>query len=264
MIAPVRTSSGRNVFNANLRRSALIVFCAVGACGLPCGTSLAQSVTGDSAASSSPTVSSEQSAGRPGVSDTLPNNPKETRPPDTTERLVTRGTVIRDQVFSWQIGARLFFHLVPSGLGWTMSVSSTEGVASGSEDTVAGRNFAGIVTPPYRGMNSLDIEGWHFRNADNSGPNSADSLGVNAPQMTRGFGFVLNDSDYLKALAALQTMLWPGSATEDELVEASRIHNAIIKGEGTLVIRRLWLNNLVPGKQAGIDSMIFDVEIRLP
>lgn len=42
------------------------------------------------------------------------------------------------------------------------------------------------ITPPFRGPNTRDLFGWHFRNADNTGPNQGD---VNAPQRLRPFEF---------------------------------------------------------------------------
>ncbi len=125
-------------------------------------------------------------------------------------------------------------------------------------------NFAGVVTPPYRGINNIYIEGWHFRNSDNTGPNIVGPKNVNAPQEVREFDFVLNDSDYQKAFDALGKMMWSYSYSEQEVNEATIIHDKLSKGHGKLTIRDLKLNNLVAGKQAGIESMKFDVELNFP
>ena len=87
------------------------------------------------------------------------------------------GAVRKGRSFERQIGANLFFRLVPEELGWAISVGSK---------AVRG-NFCSVVTPPYRGMNALRIEGWHFRNSDNSGPNEPGPNNVNAPQEHESF-----------------------------------------------------------------------------
>src|SRR5918996_4079708 len=89
------------------------------------------------------------------------------------------GEVLKGRSFERQIGANRFFRLVPEELGWSISVGSK-----------AGReNFCSVVTPPYRGVNTLRIEGWHFRNSDNSGRNELGPKNVNAPQELREFYF---------------------------------------------------------------------------
>ena len=106
------------------------------------------------------------------------------------------GEVLNGRSFERQIGANLFFSLVPEELGWAISVGSK----------VVRENFCGVVTPPYRGMNALRIEGWHFRNSDNSGPNEPGPKNLNAPQELREFYFVLNEADYRSAFDALQIL----------------------------------------------------------
>ena len=86
------------------------------------------------------------------------------------------GEVLKGRSFERQVGANLFFRLVPEELGWSISMGNK----------APRENFCSVVTPPYRGMNALRIEGWHFRNADNTGPNDG---GVNAPRELREFIF---------------------------------------------------------------------------
>ena len=46
------------------------------------------------------------------------------------------------------------------------------------------------LTPPYHFVpNPRFIEGWHFRNSDNTGPNEVGEKNVNAPQRVRDFIF---------------------------------------------------------------------------
>ena len=125
-------------------------------------------------------------------------------------------------------------------------------------------NFCSVVTPPYRGMNALRIEGWQFRNSDNSGPNYPGPKNVNAPQELREFYFVLKESDYRRAFDALQLLLWPYSYSKQQIDAAEGAQAKVRKGRGKLIIRDLKLNVLELGKQAGIERMTFDVELSFP
>ena len=164
------------------------------------------------------------------------------------------GDVVKGRSFEQRIGANLFFRLVPQELGWTIFVGSKADAAN---------NFCGIVTPPYRGVNALQIEGWHFRNSDNSGPNEIGPKNVNAPQELREFYFVLSEADYRTARDAVQILLWPYSYSKQQIDGAERAHANLPKGSGTLTIRDLELNTLDRGKQAGIDRVKFNVSLVL-
>lgn len=164
------------------------------------------------------------------------------------------GEVLKGRSFEKQVRANLYFRLVPDELGWSISVGSKAGE----------NNFCGVVTPPYRGVNGIYIEGWHFRNSDNSGPNEPGAKNVTAPQRLRQFYFVLDDADYRKAFDALQILLWPYTYSKQQIDEAENVHAKLPKGRGSLNIRDLKLNTLEPGKQAGIDQMTFDVELIVP
>lgn len=73
------------------------------------------------------------------------------------------------------------FALVPSEYGWNVQVLDKPVDTPGSVDMSA-------ITPPFGSIppNSRDIAGWHFRNADNTRPNTGD---INAPQQLRVFMF---------------------------------------------------------------------------
>ncbi len=103
------------------------------------------------------------------------------------------GEAMKGQSFEKAIAPNLFFRLIPQELGWMIFV--------GAGDTE--NNFCAVVTPPYRGINAIHIEGWHFRNSDNSGPNEPGRKNVNAPLELREFYFVLNEADYRSAFDAL-------------------------------------------------------------
>jgi len=167
-------------------------------------------------------------------------------------RLKFSGEVSRGQAFEKEIGHNLIFRLIPWEHGWFISVG---GQAN------ADRDFAEVVTPPYRGVNELQIAGWHFRNADNSGPNKGD---VNAPQEIREFRFVLNKEDYNKASDALERMLWPYQYSEEQIKEAEKIHGELKTAKGVLTIKDMRLGNLEMGPRAWFEYMKFEVELYLP
>lgn len=59
--------------------------------------------------------------------------------------------------------------------GWRIEV-----LKKGEEENLA------KLTPPLHGPNATDIEGWHFRNKGNTGPNQGE---INVPQNVRTFFF---------------------------------------------------------------------------
>ena len=73
------------------------------------------------------------------------------------------------------IGPGWTFTLLRKETGWAIRLTDKDGL-----DLTQ-------ITPPFHGpANPRDIEGWHFRNADNTGPNEGS---VNAPQALRLFNF---------------------------------------------------------------------------
>jgi hypothetical protein len=179
-------------------------------------------------------------------------------PPDakTCRRTAFAGEVARGQRFERRIEGNLIFLLVPDpapSLGWTVKV-----IEPPRDD----EDYSSVVTPPHRGINARFVEGWHFRNPDNTGPNLG---GVNAPQDRRDFHFVMTREDYRAAADALDQLLWRRAEDTDESRQhAMDIYDGVTRGEGTLRIHRLDLGNLVPGQQAWIDSMGFTAELCLP
>jgi len=163
------------------------------------------------------------------------------------------GVATKGQSFEKAIRANLFFRLIPQELGWQIFI--------GAKD--ADNNFCAVVTPPYRGINAIHIEGWHFRNSDNSGPNEPGPKNVNAPQELREFHFVVNETDYRSAFEALQVLLWPYRYSKQQIDAAESAHAKLRKGRGKLIIRDLKLDTL-NRRQAGIARIAFDVELIFP
>jgi len=194
------------------------------------------------------------SSNTPFAADSIAQTSKDSNQRGTQRTVRFSSEVLKGRSFERQAGANLFFRLVPDELGWSIAVGNK----------AARDNFCGVVTPPYRGVSALYIEGWHFRNSDNTGPNEPGPKNVNAPQELREFQFVLTDSDYRKAFDALQILLWPYSYSKRQIDAANDAHAKVQKGRGKLMIRNLKLNALERGKQAGIDWMAFDVELTFP
>jgi hypothetical protein len=88
-----------------------------------------------------------------------------------------QGEVVRGATFNTTTPAGWMLRLVPGQQGWFLEV------------TQKGREMDDLsrLTPPWHFVpNARELEGWHFRNADNSGPTDGS---VNAPQELREFIF---------------------------------------------------------------------------
>src|SRR6185503_17865995 len=97
------------------------------------------------------------------------------------------------------------------------------------------------LTPPWHFVpNAREIEGWHFRNPDNTGPNDGS---MNAPGYLREFIF--------SPLVGRQ-IEYKGSATAPADVEKVRSF-----GRGWLFIESYRLTPLRRGERAGLESLTF-------
>ena len=88
-----------------------------------------------------------------------------------------RGEVSRGATFRTVARGGWILLLAPGPEGWFLQI------------TEAGRETEDLsrLTPPWHFVpNAREIDGWHFRNADNTGPNDGS---VNAPQAQRDFIF---------------------------------------------------------------------------
>jgi len=122
--------------------------------------------------------------------------------------------------------------------------------------------LAALAAPPHFDSN-LTIMGWHFRNADNTGPNEAGPKNVNVPSDIRKFPFYTSEKDAKQAntyIAYIRSH-HPGDARREELV---RLLQQISKGYGTLIIKKKKLEDTVPGKRARLTQMDFDVSLTWP
>jgi len=137
-----------------------------------------------------------------------------------------QGKVLHRQTFSRKFGGFVFtllpLHLDHEG-DWHIAIS--QGQRSGLELATEPRHFA---------PNATDIEGWHFRNSANTGPNTD----VNRPGKTRHFLFSPHWLD----------------------CEESDLKN---DGQGTLQITEMKLENLGPREKATMTLMAFKVTLRI-
>lgn len=153
-------------------------------------------------------------------------------------------------------GQRFEFRLLPTMNGWIIWIG---------DPVDRNRNFVAAVTPPFRGaVNPAVIQGWHFRNSDNTGPNEPGPKNVNAPQKRRDFAFVMNSDDFVRARQALDVLLWRGDRPREDVAAAEAAFANIPKARGVFRIEALELSNLVEGERAHIDRMAFSVTIDWP
>ncbi len=172
--------------------------------------------------------------------------------------LVFRGEVARGDTVVHRFkhdGTGLEFRLAPVTFGWIIWIGDPE---------LPEQNYVTLATPPFRGVNPVVIEGWHFRNADNTGPNAPGPGNVNAPQKERAFAFVLDPAGRREAAETLGILMWPDSREEAEIKAAEERWREIVKAEGKLRIEALEFGNLVEGERAWIERMAFAVTIDLP
>jgi hypothetical protein len=181
-------------------------------------------------------------------------------PEIATDPLSFNGEVIRGQTFEREMGNNLVFRLdydKGDGEGWYIEVA---------DKMQPDHNFCLVVTFPFRGINSLDIQGWHFRNSDNSGPNKPGDKQVHAPQEKRSFRFVLDETGYQTASDAVDKLMHQYLYSEEEVAQAREIMDTELleKATGVLTITHIELGNLMVGERAWINYMEFEVELDLP
>jgi hypothetical protein len=148
-----------------------------------------------------------------------------------------RGEVKRGEAFEYAFGPRFYFRLEPDPYGWLIVIRDERG----NEDLSR-------LTPSFHFVpNPREIEGWHFRNADNTGPNESGEKNVNAPGLVREFIF---------SPEVGRTIDYPPKPEEIEKIKHF--------GRGELRILDYKLGDLVSGKRARFEWMRFDVDLSWP
>ena len=152
-------------------------------------------------------------------------------------------------------GLMFEFRLAPLGYGWSIWIGNP---------MYRERNHVVVATTPYRGINPAVIQGWHFRNEDNTGPNEAGEGNVNAPGKIREFAFVLDGAGYQAAREALDILLWPEEQDKEVIQAAEGRLEAVPKVAAVMEVEALELGNLIEGEQAWIERLAFRLRIDLP
>ena len=160
--------------------------------------------------------------------------------PDGNRRSAERvhGVVKKGERLSRTTAAGWIVTLVPDPEGWFLQVTSR---GRESEDLAR-------LTPPWHFVpNPREIEGWHFRNANNTGPNDGS---VNAPQELREFIFSPEVGRGIE---------YNGSGTSGADVEKVRAF-----GRGGLFIDAYTLTPPKQGERAAFESMTFSACLTWP
>jgi hypothetical protein len=178
--------------------------------------------------------------------------------PAAADPLVMQGEAQRGETLIQQFkhgGHNYEFRLVPMGYGWSVWIG---------DPVYRDHNFVAVATPPYRGINPSVIQGWHFRNADNTGPNKAGEGNINAPGRERDMAFVLDSAGYQAAREAMAVLMQPTGKTEAEIDAAERRLKAVPRATAVMNIQALELGNLAKGQKAWIERMAFRLQISFP
>jgi hypothetical protein len=167
------------------------------------------------------------------------------------------GEVRHGERFERPIGPGLYLRLepYPEG-GWHIEVGPARD-ADRSEDA---DDFAGCVNVPFHGTTDRDIEGWHFRNDDNTG--ARDRSATPGLGEKRWFDFVLTGEAKTTECDNLGRMQYSYN-DPIERAKGERAWGALRSGRGWLRITGMTLGNLVRGERASIAVMTFEAEVAL-
>jgi hypothetical protein len=170
--------------------------------------------------------------------------------PQSTQNLPLRlhGEVHRTEKFEKEIGRRLVFRLAPGEFGWDIEV--------GPKDSAD--NFMDCVNEPLHGITPFQIEGWLFRNDDNTAPRKASEMLTPGIGEKREFKFVLTAADEAKSCADVEKMEYNYDEKDPEHMAATKRFGMYAGGDGSVTITSMTLGNLKPGVQAWIESMQFE------
>jgi len=160
-----------------------------------------------------------------------------------------RGEVRRGERFEKPVGRGVYFRLVPDDAGWQIEV--------GNEND----DFTRCVNPPSHGITPMQIEGWHFRNDQNTAARPAGELLTPGVGEKRWFDFVLTADDNQKECNNLDAVLYIDDEKNPDHLRAMREMGSRVRGRGWFAITGMTLGNLVPGQQAWIESLQFEAEL---
>ncbi|MHC1782176.1 MAG: hypothetical protein AB9891_05340 [Anaerolineaceae bacterium] len=172
------------------------------------------------------------------------------------------GHIIRGQTYNQKINDDLGFCLTPISSSQEHKNTGWEMIVGNPTKNDCGENFASIVTPPFRGNLMFGIEGWNFRNEENSSENDGS---INAPQKERTFSYLLNQNDYDIAKKEFRCYQWKVDCPENTGSENSFKNLFLLpRSYGKFTITEINLGNLVRNDDPWIESMNFNAEFYLP
>ena len=146
------------------------------------------------------------------------------------------GSIKAGQRFEHPFSDRFIFTLEPMQYGWTIAVYE-----KGRKEDLA------YLTLPLHGPNPTDIEGWHFRNEDNTDSSNEHSV------------VMLNDDrEFIFSPEVGKTINAPESTNEITMDDIDRIQAF---GQGELKITRLKLSPPQLHGTASIEQMNFDCKL---
>jgi hypothetical protein len=148
------------------------------------------------------------------------------------------GEVVKGSTFSELTPGGWILRLVPTAEGWFLRVA------------IKGRETEDLsqLTPPFHFVpNVLEIKGWHFRNAADTGPNDGS---VNAPQELREFIFSPDVGRRLES--------------DDRAINAEDVAKVRSFGRAWLFIEGFVLTPPRQGERAGFESVTFSACLTSP
>lgn len=143
------------------------------------------------------------------------------------------GEVRRGESFEAPVDSTRTFRLAPFTEGWTIEVRGPGG------------DFCRPLTPPYRGVNALEVFG-------------------NAPGELRAFRCAATEAERSVADASLKRVLWTDNVPWKQVDEAVAAHERLraLAQRGRFLVREIQLGNLGPGKRPWIERLRFRFELR--
>lgn len=166
---------------------------------------------------------------------------------DTPALMVFEGSVLAGQTYTHSLPqAGLTFTLEPSDKGWQI------GVVAGPESKAACASLSDI-TLPLHGVNPTQLEGWHLRNATNTGPNDGSVI---APDTEREFNYALSCDDRARIMASYLCSMTGSQKCEDT--------GAVKVGVAVLTMTNYDFDDVKPGEQAGFTHLDFKLAVYEP
>ena len=146
------------------------------------------------------------------------------------------GEVAQGLTYHKDIGHKLDFVLTPASMGggitgWTILISP-----QGQTPNPECRDFAWVVTPPFRFQNVLYVD-------TSYGTTAQEAVRISP----RDFNFVLNCDDYNAEYSRVERVLWPSTYPKEEVDDALAKLGTTPHGTG-----RLWIKDskYTPGEKS--------------